>query len=37
MKFAYFAQCVNHMLILDSISAEIPGESRKVEFGPSVM
>ncbi len=37
MKFAYFAQCVNHMLILDSISAEIPWESRKVDFGPSVM
>lgn len=37
MKFAYFAQCVNHMLILDSISAEIPWESRRVDFGPSVM
>lgn len=37
MKIALFAQCVNHMLILDSISAEIPWEKRKVEFGASVM
>ena len=37
MKFAYFAQCVNHMLILDNIVAEIPWERKRVEFGPSVM
>ena len=37
MKIALFAQCVNHMLILDKIYAEIPWEKRKVEFGSSVM
>ena len=36
MKIALFAQCVNLMLVLDNISAEIPWEPGKVEFGPYV-
>ncbi len=36
MKFAYFAQCVNHMLVLDNIKASIPW-GWSAEFGPSVM
>ena len=37
MKFGYFAQCVNHMLLLDNINAEIPWEGASVNFWPSVM
>ena len=35
MKFGYFAQCVNHMILLDEISAEIPGEGASVSFWES--
>jgi len=34
MKFGYFAQCVNHMLLLDNITAEIPGQG-SVTFNSS--
>ena len=37
MKFAYFAQCVNHMLILDNIQAEVPWGEGSVNFWPYVM
>ena len=37
MKFWYFAQCVNHMLLIDNISAEIPWEWAYVDFKSSVV
>ena len=37
MKFGYFAQCVNHMLLIDNISAEIPWEWAYVDFKSSVV
>ena len=36
MKIAYFAQCVNLMVVLDNIYAEIPWESVNVDFSASV-
>ena len=37
MKFGYFAQCVNHMLLLDNINAEVPWEGVSVNFWPSTI
>lgn len=37
MKFAYFAQCVNHMLIIDNIRAERGKDWGAVDFWNSVL